>query len=339
MNLREITFSYAWGQSGVQGFFGEGDEYPHHKIYKLLFGLIGFSFKGSTFVAKTITQEPRIYPENSNTELTDGYKLKRWFPKSIWVDLLGAKVVNAVGLANPGAEYMLKLFKWQNRSGNFQISFMPMSSTLTEKLEEVDDFCRLLQKYMNPIVWNNAQSFGIQVNYSCPNTGHNTKQDPDEIIQILKVFRSYFPTTPLIPKFDLLFEPETIIAIKPYCDAFLIGNTLPFDKKKSQSWWQNLFPTGSPLKKYFKGKFLGGLSGKPLFPILLEWVQKMEQADSTVTIIAGGGIMTKSDIDKLSQYQCVKGIALGSVAIVRPWRLQGLIKHANNIFSQKTTHK
>jgi dihydroorotate dehydrogenase len=79
----------------------------------------------------------------------------------------------------------------------------------------------------------------------------------------------------------------------------------------------------------------GGLSGMPLFPVLINWLQEMERIDPTVVIIAGGGIMTKDDITRLSKFRCVKAVALGSVAIVRPWRLQGLIKHVNNIFSFK----
>lgn len=334
MKLKNITFANVWGQSGVQGFFGEGDEYPHHRIYKLILGLFGFSFTGATFVAKTITLNPRIYPESSNTELKDGYKLKKWFPNSIWVDFFGAKVVNAVGLANPGAEYMLKINKWQKRRGMFQISFMPMAGNLVEKLIETENFCKLVHQHMSPEKYKN---YAIQINFSCPNTGHNQEQDPGEIIEILKIFRKYFPDTPLIPKFDLLFKQETIVAIKPYCDAFLIGNTLPFGKGNltGESWWKYYFPNGSPLLKYFGGKFAGGLSGKPLYAHLLNWVDRMEQVDPTVIIIAGGGIMTKRDIDLLSSFHCVKGIALGSVAIVRPWRLQSLIQYGNQIFSQK----
>ena len=87
--------------------------------------------------------------------------------------------------------------------------------------------------------------------------------------------------------------------------------------------------------KFFGGKFSGGLSGAPLFPVLVDWIIAMEAHDSTVKIIAGGGIMKKKDIDCLAQFSIVHGIALGSVAILRPWRLQGLIRHGNKLFSQK----
>ena len=336
MKLKSITFNSVWGQSGILGFFGKGDEYPHHKIYKLLFGLFGFSFRGMTFVAKTITLEPRIYPENSNTELRDGYRLKQWFPSSIWVSVksfIKGYVLNAVGLANPGTSAMFAYGKWQERKVPFQLSVMPMAGSVEEKVREMEEFCAIVESQM--VFHRFYHPYGIQVNFSCPNTGHDQKQDPSEIIAILKVFQEKLPQVPIIPKFDLLIDQEVIVQLKPYFDAFMIGNTLPFGKKMNSSWWKNLFPNGSPLLKHFGGKFSGGLSGKPLFPILVGWLQKMEELDPTVTIVAGGGITTKADITTLSEFQCVKAVALGSVAITRPWRMQGLINHGNKIFSQR----
>jgi len=83
MKLKNLDFkNFVFGQAGVQGFFGEVCEHKHHLIFKLI---PGFSFKSMVFVAKTITMNPRIYPENSNTEL-NGYKVKRFFPKSVWIN-------------------------------------------------------------------------------------------------------------------------------------------------------------------------------------------------------------------------------------------------------------
>ncbi len=338
MKLKNLNFhSYVFGQSGVQGFFGEGDEYPHHKFYKLV---PGFAFNKMVFVAKTVTLKPRIYPESSNTELREGYKVKRFFPTSVWWSLksvFSGYILNAVGLANPGLQQMLSYKKWQTRSDAFQISVMLMEATLETKIAEAHSICKMLNEQ---IPFDQTHQYALQINFSCPNTGHAQEQDAKDIILILKIFREQLPDVALIPKFDLLVEPETIVNLKLYCDAFCIANTIPFGKKKDTQWWRRLFPNDtSPLLKYFNGRFAGGLSGSPLFPVLTEWLKNMEQIDASVVIIAGGGVMRKKDINQLSQFAIVQGIALGSVAILRPWRLQGLITFGNEIFSQKNKSK
>ena len=208
---------------------------------------------------------------------------------------------------------------------------MLMATTFKEKIVEIRSLCRIIRQEIPEHV-----PFAIQLNDSCPNTGHENKQDSTESIEIFKVFREELPGVVLIPKYDLLIEPETIVALKPYCDAFCIANTLAFGKKADEVNWKKLFKGGvSPLLKYFGGRFSGGLSGAPLFPLLTDWLQRMEAVDPTVTIIAGGGIMKKKDILRLSQFKIVHGVALGSVAILRPWRLQGLIQYGNKIFSNR----
>ncbi len=339
MIIKNLDFgNFVFGQSGVQGFFGETDEYRHHRLCQFLFK--GFSFRNMVFVAKTITLKPRVYPNSSNTELRDGYKVKKFLPRSIWVrprSFFKGYLLNAVGLANPGAEVMFSLRKWQNRGDIFQISFMPVEKTVEGKIFETEEFCKIL---LENSYLKNTFTYALQVNSSCPNTGHDEKQDPSEIIEVLSVFRRMIPDLVLIPKLNLLFDQKTVVAIKPYCDAFSITNTLEFGKGESRAWWKRLFPKEkSPLLKYFSGRFSGGLSGAPLFPLLLSWLKKMEKIDDSIIIIAGGGIMRKKDILKLSEFKVVHGVALGSVATLRPWRLQSLIKYGNKIFQERLRYR
>jgi len=333
IEIRHNVFrSFVFGQAGVQGFFGETSEHPHHLLYRMI---PGFSFENMVFVSKTITANPRIYPESSNTELK-GYKLKKFFPKSIWVSptsFIKGYMLNAVGLANLGASKMFSYEKWQERRESFLISFMPVGRTLTEKLTEVDNFCEVIKENYPEAKFF---KFGLQVNFSCPNTGHQEKQDVSDIALVLSRIRKRLPSIMLMPKFNFMIKPEALVTLKNYCDAFCISNTLGFGELKSKEWWEELFPEGkSPLTNHFGGKFSGGLSGKPLFPILLNWLDKMEKYDDSVIIIAGGGIMGKRDIEKLSHYKIVRGIALGSVATLRPWRLQSLIDYGNDVFEKR----
>jgi len=336
MKIGNLLFpGYVCGQSGIQGYFGEGDEYPHHAFYKYI---PGFNFKGISFVTKTATLPARIYPENSNTKLVDTYKVAEFCPPSIWwsiKSLWKGYMLNAVGLAGPGLAVLLGYGKWQQRNEPLQISVMLMEKGLEDRLAEAGAICRMILKNMDPRV-----RYALQINFSCPNTGHEQSKDVEGIIPILELCRKILPGVPLIPKFDLLVEPETISRLKPYCDAFCVANTIPFGKKESAQWWCRLFRDGrSPLVQqlspYVKGTFEGGLSGAPLFPVLVKWLEEMEKHDSSVSIIAGGGIMKKKDIKRLSEFRIVRGVALGSVAIMRPWRLQGLIRYGNQIFSER----
>lgn len=330
MKLKNIDFGHVLGQSGIQGFFGEGDEYPHHKLLKFIFG---FSFSGMTFVAKTTSLHARIYPEKSQTALV-GYKLKQWFPKSIWFSLksiIQGYVLNAMGIPTPGTIFLIGLNKWQKRTEPFQISFMPMESTLQGKIAEVKQFCEWMLYHLPPI----KHAYGVQMNVSCPNTGHAQTEALEEWIALAKVFKILMPDTPLIFKLDLTISQQVVSQLQKHCDAICMGNTLAFGKLPEQVQWKKFFRNGSPLARIFGTNFQGGLSGQPLFPVLIDWLKEMDRVDPNVTIIAGGGIMTKDNITRLSKFRCVKAIALGSVAITRPWRMQSLINHGKNIFSYK----
>lgn len=339
MIIKGINFGPVWGQSGVMGFFGEGDEYPHHKIYKFLFGKFGFSFKGMTFVAKTTSLYPRLKEKGeSNTDLGYGYKLKEWFPNSIWFSvrsILQGYVLNAMGIPTPGLQFLLQTKKWQNRKDIFQISFNPFSKNGDKSIEtqiiETKEFCYFLNFRFNP----SSYKYGIQVNVSCPNTGGG-KQSLIDWIKIAEVFKEDMPNTPLVFKLDLTINQEVANELLNYCDAICMGNTLGFDKLPNK---EKFFKGGkSPLEKIFGSSFKGGVSGRPLYPILLDWIKKMEAINPNANIIAGGGIDSKKKILELSKFNCIKAIALGSVAICRPWRVQGLINYGNQIFSLKNNN-
>jgi hypothetical protein len=207
MKLKNINFGYVLGQSGIQGFFGEGDEYPHHRILKFIFG---FSFSGMTFVAKTTSLYHRTFPEKSQTALVDGYKLKEWLPKSIWISaksIINGYVLNAMGIPSPGTIFLISLNKWQKRTEPFQISFMPMESTLQGKIAEVKQFCEWMLYHLPP----QKHHYGVQMNVSCPNTGHAQTEALEEWIALAKVFKILMPDTPLIFKLDILRRADKIV--------------------------------------------------------------------------------------------------------------------------------
>ena len=111
---------FVYGQSGVQGFFGITRlfEYWYQVIYQFIYG---YNFDNIVFVSKTATLKPRV----GNTKLRSDFKMKSIYPSSIWVSpksFWHGYMLNAVGLSNPGLEFLLRYGLWQKRRGYFQIS-------------------------------------------------------------------------------------------------------------------------------------------------------------------------------------------------------------------------
>lgn len=321
--LRGINFGSVHGASGVTGFFG-GDEYPHHGLYRKLFK-DKFNFGGMTEVAKTST----AYPHKGNTRLaSDGYSIKRMFPRSVYFLLaLFNIMLNAIGLSGPGLEFLLKQNKWQSKIWPFFLSFMLVKGTKEERLAEARYIVSLLKKYMHGIV------YGIQLNFSCPNTKHGQEELIDEVHEVLAIFAEL--NVPLVPKFNILLSPEKVAAIMKdeNCDAVCMGNTLPYSALKGRipAWAYHVIRATSWLKK-FGG---GGLSGKYLFPLLCDWLVEARQVGMPKPIIACGGISRRRDIYQLwERFPFVQAISIGTIAITRPWRVSKLIDYANRRFEK-----
>ena len=78
----------------------------------------------------------------------------------------------------------------------------------------------------------------------------------------------------------------------------------------------------------------GGLSGKPLLPIVAEWVASAKKAGITKPIIAGGGILSPNDVNVLKDAGA-SSVSVSSAAILRGWRVNKIIRRANQIFSKE----
>ncbi len=168
MKLREIEFGSVFGASGVMGFFGEG--YPYHKIFRFI---PGFSFESVTLVAKTATTMPRA----GNMPLAADRLTPRDFkPECIWVHPWNATALNAVGLSGPGIDFLLSTGRWQARTDNFFLSFMSVGDTKESRLLELRIFCDTLKKALPDFHGH----IGLQLNFSCPNTGHGQAMLLDE---------------------------------------------------------------------------------------------------------------------------------------------------------------
>lgn len=316
MILRGIDFGHILVGSGTQGFFGEG--YWYHKYLKYF----GLDFEGSTFVAKTTTLRSRT---GNLSFKEDGITPKELFPKCIKVYPRKGIVLNAVGLSGLGAEFLLKDGRWQKIKKPFFISFATVGESFEMRYLEMINFAIMLKKFLSCF----KAPVGLQINASCPNVKIDALNSAEEMKKMLEVLSAYV-SIPLVPKISVLMSVETAkeIADDPNCDALCVSNTIPWGALPDKINWKKLFGTDvSPLAE-FGG---GGLSGKPLLPIVTEWIADARKIGIAKPINAGGGILSPGDVDVLKDAGA-SSVFVSSVAILRGWRVSNIIRRANKIF-------
>ncbi|MBM3205153.1 hypothetical protein FJZ48_04245 [Candidatus Uhrbacteria bacterium] len=312
MKLRGIDFGHVLGASGVQGFFGEGYWFHH------LWHLFGLNFNGMTFVAKTTT----LLPRKGNLPLTRHYTPAVLFPGCVKAKLLRGVMLNSVGLSNPGLGALLDTGEWQKRTAPFLLSIMSLADTSQKRLEEL----RRMVESIGFAKERFSAPFGLQINLSCPNTGHDPHELIGESASVLEIAASL--GVPVMPKYSIASAPiEAVRELNdhPDCDAICVSNTLPFGWQGVD--WQNVWGSkSSPLAKLGGG----GLSGKTLCPLVCEWIVRLRDAGFTKPINGGGGILSPKDVSHY-HHAGASSVFLGSIAVLRPWRVKATIHQANNL--------
>lgn len=314
MKLRGIEFGRGFSAPGARGFFGEG--YPFHKIWKRT----GMTWHGLTFVAKTTTLEPR--PGNMPLG-KDGITPTEFIPECIVVKPLSGHVLNAVGLSGPGAKALFEDGRWQQRTEPFMLSFMSVSATKSERLEELRQYVRLAKEYLPHF----KAPVALQLNFACPNTGLHLEELGGEIGEALNIATEL--NIPLVPNFNPLVPVELMLGVAqhPHCNALWVANTIPWGDPRID--WIKLFgSTESPLiKRGFQQS--GGLSGPDCRPFVIERLVQAKAGGISKPIVGGNGIQSVSNARHVLKAGAA-ATALGSVGIVRPWRMRRIINYLNS---------
>ncbi|MEK7097832.1 MAG: hypothetical protein AAB906_03230 [Patescibacteria group bacterium] len=314
MKIKGIKFPYVFMGAGTQNFFGEG--WPFHRCYKRI---PGFSFNEIAFVSKTAT----IRERSGNMKLKANLQPESLFPNCIKAYFLEGVMLNAVGLSGPGLDPLLKKGEWQKRVLPFLVSFMAVGDSKGCRLAEAREFASLINEHRHEFI----TAFGLEVNLSCPNAGHDTEKLTQEASEILEILRK--TELPISVKVNALIRPELAkkLADSKMCDAITVSNTIPYGQLPELINWKKMFGAESPLKKYGGG----GLSGWPLLPVVANWVKEARNIGIDVPIIAGGGIQKKEDVNILKDAGA-SAISICSVVVLRPWRVQGIINYANKLY-------
>jgi len=243
---------------------------------------------------------------------------KNLLPSCIKINFRKGAVLNSVGLSGPGFFDLIGTGKWQRRTEPFLISFMSVSSTPEGRLSELRGFV----SFLKPKIQEFQAPFGVEMNFSCPNVGLHSGELSSEVMTALETAAPL--QVPLIPNFGPDVSTKIIwdTMLHPSCDAVSISNTLKWGMMPDRVDWESIWGSKSSPLVQFGG---GGMSGSPIFPIVLELVQEVCKDSIPKPLIAGGGIMNEANAVALIK-SGASAIKLGTVAMLRPWRVRGIVK-------------
>ena len=317
MELRGEEWAPVFNASGARGWSGEG--YWFHKPWWPL----GLRWSGSEFIAKTTT----LLPRPGNMPLTKGYAPAQLYPPCILVKPLAGVTLNSVGLSGPGAEVLFAKWRdaWvQRKVRRGFISFMSVQDSPGGRLAEAEGFARVFHEFCLQV---GTMNVGLQVNFSCPNVSLPTDKLVSEVGQILGAFRqSNVAGVPAIAKFSAATPVWDVVQAcqgSRDCDGVSVSNTIPWGKLPDRIDWKGLFGSDESPLAHLGG---GGLSGKPLLPIVRDWVVQARKLGFTKPIVGGGGVLSSHDADVLLDAGA-DAVEVGSAAILRPWRVHGIVNH------------
>ena len=233
--LRGIDFGPVQGASGIQGFFS-GWEYPYRWVLTPLLYFFGYRFDGMTFVSKTST----LYQRDGNAKVRkNGITFRNFKPDCIKAYIFKGIALNSVGLTGPGLNNLLRRKKWQKRTEPFMISVMSVAGTKHERQFEHTGIIHSLKQASVGGMF--TAPYAVQLNVSCPNTGHATDEFWDEILPMLDAYEKL--KVPIVVKINVLMPIDAAckIADHPACDAIVQGNTLPYGSLPDRVNWHKLF--------------------------------------------------------------------------------------------------
>jgi dihydroorotate dehydrogenase len=300
------------------GWFGEG--YRYHGVAHSL-GVKPY-FTGVGLVAKTTT----LHFNRGFMELDwRNFTPKKLIPDCIYItprQWLKGNLLNAVGLAGPGAKALFDTGEWQKRTENFFISFMPIARTGEERLEEVRDFVKLALRYL-PFF---KARVGLQLNIYCPNTNHNLDELIREVYTWLNILAVL--NIPIMVKINILVDPDAAIEIEshPSCDGLCVPNTIPYGQLPELIPWEKIYGSVSPLQRYGGG----GYSGKWAFKPTLRWIKTARRRGLKKAVNIGSILSLENANELLSASESKNdSIFLGSIAVLRPWRMKRIVEVIN----------
>ena len=323
LKLDGQSFGNIFCATGSRGFWGEG--YPFHEYWKHF----GMDWSGTGFAGKTLTLRSR---EGNMPLEDDGVTPKEAFPRSVWTSFFNeGEMMNAVGLSNRGAAFYLRKGHYHDIKKPFFLSFMTLAEDASGREVELRDFCRLLLSYL-PF----RAPVALQINFGCPNSGHDLNEFYGEICKLVEMAKAML-RIPVVVNCNALMPTPVLIEVARIADALWIGNTIPWNATDKIDWsrYGDVSPVRSKLDP--KGarkeeKIDGGLSSPVCLPFTLQKIKELRDSGVNTPIVGGNGVRTIHDVIDLSSAGC-DAIFIGSIAVVRPRRMQKIVSLSYQIFN------
>ncbi len=258
----------------------------------------------------------------------DGVTPKEIMPRCIWTNFRhGGEMINAVGLSNFGAEFYLRTGNYHKISKPFSISIMLVGKDATGREVELRDFCKILKSHLpfrSPVA--------LQINFGCPNSGHNLNEFYEEMCQLIEIAKSLLGI-PIIVNCNALMPTPVLVEVSRIADALWIGNSIPFDDPATRhliNW--SRYGNGSPIRRRgFNAD--GGLSSPVCLPLTINKIRELRDSEVKIPIVGGNGIRTTNDLGQMDAAGC-DAVFIGSLAVVRPHRMKTIIDEANRYFQR-----
>ena len=235
-----------------------------------------------TVVTKSLTRNPRVG------------NLKMWKPWTCIRLLPDGGSVNKVGLTNPGIEW------WCKEIGpHLNYRRVPIVVSIFGNEQELVEMAEMLNQF---------DLVGLEVNDSCPNTGHNL-QMAETVVKSVKAVKRV-SRHPVIVKVSVDQDYLSIACgLKGFAEAISL-NAVP---------WSTAFPRKeSPLSKLEKrvGGGGGGVSGKPAQKFNWRAVEALSEQASLPVI--GPSIMEFRDLEKVRSLGA-QAVSFGAIHFRTPW--------------------
>ena len=241
-----------------------------------------------TIVLKTLTRNPRV----GNL---------RWHSPWSCVALVPGGAVNKVGLTNPGLD-------WWVRDVGPRLDYE--TQNIVASLFGDDAELVGMAKAMNRFALK-----AIEVNPSCPNTGHGLAE-AEAVVRSVKAVKTA-SRHPLVVKVSVAQDYRAIArGLAGVAEAVAL-NSVP---------WELVHPAAkSPLHRLERrvGGGGGGLSGRPAQALNWRAVEEMA-ADGHLPVIAPG-IMGFDDIDRVRALGA-RAVSYGAIHLRAPWAPTAIVK-------------
>lgn len=262
----------------ASGCFGFGHEMAEYYDINILGGI---SLKGTTLEPRFGNPLPRV------AECSDG-------------------ILNAVGLQNPGIDYVINVELPALRK---KFNGVVMANISGFSKEEYVECCRRV---------NAAEGVSlIELNVSCPNVHGGGMSFGTSCETVAELVRAVKDVTSLPVVVKLSPNVTDIVAIAKAAedagaDGLCLINTLlgmRIDKKTRRPLLANV---------------TGGYSGKAIFPIALRMVYQVSRACS-IPVIGCGGISTAEDVAEMMMAGA-KAVEVGTANLINPLACKEIIE-------------